>query len=271
MAGSTAGALYVGPGWDGAHTWRRASTYGARSARPGRQRREPRREGQEFSRESAHAWETTVRSSNTATADQIEARGRHVAGPVRPRPRPRDRRDRRRVCNGAWWSAPLNADVTLSSGQAMLLTDTEIRALRQRAVRADPGSLRPCLHPLRDRLRGGRGATRRLRPPARRRSGPGPAACCTTSASTRCYSATGQPTSATTSATGYWATTCCVSSDTPRRCAGSVPPHRRRIQPRRRRPAKLPLPVDDYLADTDEERLVMYADASTARPPRRSS
>ncbi|GAA4742948.1 hypothetical protein [Actinomycetospora chibensis] len=68
MAGSAAGALFVGSGWDGA-------LMGARAVRPRRGRRRPRRGGGlagvvEFNRHSIDRW--AAEASGAAPAEEIE-------------------------------------------------------------------------------------------------------------------------------------------------------------------------------------------------------
>jgi uncharacterized protein YndB with AHSA1/START domain len=69
MAGSGAGALYVGPGWDGALLALALFVQGEVAADPVAAAMSP--EGIEFSRQSVHAWSFVVESSGTATADEI--------------------------------------------------------------------------------------------------------------------------------------------------------------------------------------------------------
>jgi uncharacterized protein YndB with AHSA1/START domain len=71
MAGSGAGALYVGPGWDGALLALGLFLRGVVSDDPVAAGNSP--QGLEFSRESVHAWVTAVESSGTAGADDIAA------------------------------------------------------------------------------------------------------------------------------------------------------------------------------------------------------
>ncbi|MET0235542.1 MAG: SRPBCC family protein [Kibdelosporangium sp.] len=71
MAGSGAGALYVGPGWDGMFLALSLFLRGEVAEDPGAAANSP--EGQEFSRQSVHAWVAAVEASATATADEIEA------------------------------------------------------------------------------------------------------------------------------------------------------------------------------------------------------
>lgn len=69
MAGSGAGALYVGPGWDGALLALALFVQGEIAADPVAAAMSP--EGIEFSRQSVAAWSSVVESSGTATADEI--------------------------------------------------------------------------------------------------------------------------------------------------------------------------------------------------------
>jgi uncharacterized protein YndB with AHSA1/START domain len=71
MAGSGAGALYVGPGWDGALMALDLFLRGEVIADPVAAANS--REAQEFSRGSVQAWAATVKSSGTATAEEIAA------------------------------------------------------------------------------------------------------------------------------------------------------------------------------------------------------
>jgi len=71
MAGSGAGALYVGPGWDGAFMALGLFLNGEVSDDPVAAGNAP--QGQEFSRQSVHVWANVVESSGTATADDIAA------------------------------------------------------------------------------------------------------------------------------------------------------------------------------------------------------
>ncbi|MGH2586378.1 MAG: SRPBCC family protein [Dehalococcoidia bacterium] len=71
MAGSGAGALYVGPGWDGAFMALGLFLAGEISDDPVAAGNSP--EGQEFSMQSVHVWANVVESSGTATADDIAA------------------------------------------------------------------------------------------------------------------------------------------------------------------------------------------------------
>src|SRR5215813_10739048 len=71
MAQSGAGALYVGPGWDGAlmglDLFLRGHAVGDPVAAANS------REAQEFSKQSVHAWAAVVKDSGTATAGQLAA------------------------------------------------------------------------------------------------------------------------------------------------------------------------------------------------------
>lgn len=69
MAQSTAGALFVGPGWDGALLGLGLFLRGEAVGDPVAAASSP--EAQEFSRRSVHAWAEVVRESGGATAEQI--------------------------------------------------------------------------------------------------------------------------------------------------------------------------------------------------------
>jgi uncharacterized protein YndB with AHSA1/START domain len=71
MAGSGAGALYVGPGWDSALMALGLFFGGEVSDDPVAAANSP--QGQEFSRQSVLAWATVVESSGTAGTDEIAA------------------------------------------------------------------------------------------------------------------------------------------------------------------------------------------------------
>jgi uncharacterized protein YndB with AHSA1/START domain len=71
MAGSGAGALYVGPGWDGAFLALGLFFEGEVTDDPVAAATSP--EGLEFSRRSVQAWVTTVEQSGTAGPDEIAA------------------------------------------------------------------------------------------------------------------------------------------------------------------------------------------------------
>jgi uncharacterized protein YndB with AHSA1/START domain len=71
MAGSGAGALYVGPGWDGAFLSLGLFLQGEVSDDPVAAASSP--EAQEFSKGSVHAWAAVIESSGTAGADDIAA------------------------------------------------------------------------------------------------------------------------------------------------------------------------------------------------------
>jgi uncharacterized protein YndB with AHSA1/START domain len=71
IAQSVAGALYVGPGWDGALMALDLFLRGEVSQDPVAAANSP--QGQEFSKQSVHAWAAVVNDSGTATADQIAA------------------------------------------------------------------------------------------------------------------------------------------------------------------------------------------------------
>ena len=71
MAGSGAGALYVGPGWDGGLLGLSLFLRGEVTDDPVAAANSA--EALEFSRQSVHAWTATVETSGTATADEIAA------------------------------------------------------------------------------------------------------------------------------------------------------------------------------------------------------
>jgi uncharacterized protein YndB with AHSA1/START domain len=71
FAGSGAGALYVGPGWDGAFLALELFLRGEVSDDPVAAANSPR--AQEFSRHSVHAWAAVVEASGTAGPDEIAA------------------------------------------------------------------------------------------------------------------------------------------------------------------------------------------------------
>ncbi|SCL28276.1 SRPBCC family protein [Micromonospora inyonensis] len=71
LAGSGAGALYVGPGWDGALLSLALFVPGEVSDDPVAAANSP--EGQEFSRGSVHAWVDVVTASGTASPEEITA------------------------------------------------------------------------------------------------------------------------------------------------------------------------------------------------------
>jgi uncharacterized protein YndB with AHSA1/START domain len=71
IAQSGAGALYVGPGWDGALMGLDLYLRGRVPDDPVAAASSP--EAQEFSKRSVHAWTEAVESSGTATADEIAA------------------------------------------------------------------------------------------------------------------------------------------------------------------------------------------------------
>jgi hypothetical protein len=71
MAGSAAGALYVGPGWDGMLLALGLFLDGEVADDPVAAANSP--QGQEFSRESVHAWVSVIESSGTASTDEIAA------------------------------------------------------------------------------------------------------------------------------------------------------------------------------------------------------
>lgn len=69
MAQSGAGALYVGPGWDGALLGLGLFLRGEAVGDPVAAANSP--EAQEFSKQSVHAWAEVVKDSGTATAEQL--------------------------------------------------------------------------------------------------------------------------------------------------------------------------------------------------------
>jgi uncharacterized protein YndB with AHSA1/START domain len=71
MAGSGAGALYVGPGWDGGLLALDLYLRGEMSEDPVAAANSP--EAQEFSRQSITAWAAAIAVSDTATDDEISA------------------------------------------------------------------------------------------------------------------------------------------------------------------------------------------------------
>ena len=71
MAGSGAGALYVGPGWDGAFLALGLFLAGTAIDDPVAAASSP--EAQAFSRESVDAWTKTIEASGTATPGEIAA------------------------------------------------------------------------------------------------------------------------------------------------------------------------------------------------------
>ena len=71
MAQSGAGALYVGPGWDGALMGLGLFLRGEVPADPVAAANSP--EAQEFSKQSVYAWIEVVKDSGTATAEQLAA------------------------------------------------------------------------------------------------------------------------------------------------------------------------------------------------------
>ena len=71
MAQSGAGALYVGPGWDGALMGLGLFLGGEAVADPVAAASSP--QAQEFSKQSVHAWAAVVKDSGTATAEQLAA------------------------------------------------------------------------------------------------------------------------------------------------------------------------------------------------------
>ncbi|MEU8080363.1 SRPBCC domain-containing protein [Catellatospora citrea] len=71
MAGSGAGALYVGPGWDQGLLMLARYLGGEPSDDPLADQNSP--AGQEFSRRSIQAWADAIRASGTATEDEITA------------------------------------------------------------------------------------------------------------------------------------------------------------------------------------------------------
>jgi uncharacterized protein YndB with AHSA1/START domain len=71
MAQSGAGALYVGPGWDGALMGLDLFLRGEGVGDPVAAANAP--EAQEFSKQSVYAWAAVVQASGTATAEQLAA------------------------------------------------------------------------------------------------------------------------------------------------------------------------------------------------------
>jgi uncharacterized protein YndB with AHSA1/START domain len=71
MAGSGAGSLYVGPGWDGALLGLGQFLRGEVADDPVAAANSP--ETQKFSKESIHVWTATVEASGTATSEEIVA------------------------------------------------------------------------------------------------------------------------------------------------------------------------------------------------------
>jgi uncharacterized protein YndB with AHSA1/START domain len=71
MAQSGAGALYVGPGWDGALLGLGLFLGGEAVGDPVAAATSP--EALEFSRQSVHAWAEVIKDSGTATAEQLAA------------------------------------------------------------------------------------------------------------------------------------------------------------------------------------------------------
>ena len=71
MAGSGAGALWVGPGWDGGFLALDLYLRGEVVADPVAAASSP--EAIEFSRQSVHAWVAAIESSGTASAEEIAA------------------------------------------------------------------------------------------------------------------------------------------------------------------------------------------------------
>jgi uncharacterized protein YndB with AHSA1/START domain len=71
MAQSGAGALYVGPGWDGALMGLGLFLRGEAVGDPVAAANSP--QAQEFSKQSVHAWAEVVKDSGTATAEQLAA------------------------------------------------------------------------------------------------------------------------------------------------------------------------------------------------------
>lgn len=71
MAGSGAGALYVGPGWDGALMALGLFLDGKVVDDPVAAASSP--EAQQFSRESVQAWTATIQASGTAGPEEIAA------------------------------------------------------------------------------------------------------------------------------------------------------------------------------------------------------
>ena len=70
MAGSGAGALWVGPGWDGAVLGLGLYLSGDVAPDPVAAASSP--EAQEYSRRSINVWAAAIRESGTATGEQID-------------------------------------------------------------------------------------------------------------------------------------------------------------------------------------------------------
>jgi uncharacterized protein YndB with AHSA1/START domain len=71
MAGSGAGALYVGPGWDGMFLALALHLAGEETGDPVAAATSP--EAREFSRQSVRAWVAAIEASGTASAEEIAA------------------------------------------------------------------------------------------------------------------------------------------------------------------------------------------------------
>lgn len=82
MAGSTAGALYVGPGWDGAFMALDLFLRGEVVEDPVAAANSP--EVLEFSKQSIDAWVTTVEASGAPTAEEIAAAAEASRAQFRP-------------------------------------------------------------------------------------------------------------------------------------------------------------------------------------------
>ncbi|MFC7481044.1 hypothetical protein ACFQX7_14765 [Luedemannella flava] len=70
LAGSGAGALFVGPGWDGALLGLGLYLAGEAPEDPAAAASSP--EVQEFSKRSAHLWAAAALASGTATQEQVD-------------------------------------------------------------------------------------------------------------------------------------------------------------------------------------------------------
>jgi uncharacterized protein YndB with AHSA1/START domain len=91
MAQSGAGALYVGPGWDGALMGLDLFLRGEAVGDPAAAANSP--AAQEFSKQSVHAWAAVVKGSGTATAEQLAAATEVSLGQFAPdqdQPTPQD-------------------------------------------------------------------------------------------------------------------------------------------------------------------------------------
>lgn len=82
MAQSGAGALFVGPGWDGALLGLDRFLRGEAIGDPVAAANSP--EAQEFSKQSVHVWAAVVKDSGTATAEQLAAATQVALGQFAP-------------------------------------------------------------------------------------------------------------------------------------------------------------------------------------------